>query len=74
MSTYLRTYSDADLGAIAEVVDADSGEVIASCAASPARHDGPLIVVDESQIFEHGHLLPREAWDAVLRSTDTLGS
>ena len=74
MSHYLRTYSDAEFGAIAEVVDDESGEVIASCAASPPRTDGLMVIVDESQIFQHGYLLPPDLWAACVRATDTLNA
>lgn len=71
MSRRLRTYSDPDLGAIAEVVDDETGEVLASCAASPPRSDGVMTVIDETQIFQHGCLIPPDLWKACIRATET---
>lgn len=71
MSHHLRTYSDVELGAIAEVVDDESGEVLASCAASPPRSDGLTVIIDEAQIFQHGYLIPPDLWQACIRATET---
>lgn len=68
MSHHLRIVSDPDLGSIAEVIDDETGQVLGSCADSPRRADGLMVIVDETSIFEHGYLLP---WHSAPRDGDT---
>lgn len=53
MSEYLETFYDPDFGAITVVRDGEGGPIIAS-----AADDGRGTIIDETQIYEHGFLMP----------------
>lgn len=62
--TWIETYVDPDLGAIAVARD-ECGAIVAS--ASSGIENGVYVAVDEASFYEAtGQLLPMQAWESAI--------
>ena len=69
MTYWVRTLCDPDLGAIAEIVDTESDEVLATGASSPARCEHGRVVVDEVWDYSATFaLIPPDVWARAVKS------